>query len=108
MQFLIRPESLTWLHPTDKLPIAAPHLVGEMEVLVPMAGLIDKEVEIVRLDKEIERKQKDLSRSEAKIANPNFVDRAPPEVVGKERDKVLDLKSALQKLQHQRRRIDSL
>jgi len=108
LQFLIRPESLTWLHPTDKLPIAAPHLVGEMEVLVPMAGLIDKEVEIVRLDKEIERKQKDLSRSEAKIANPNFVDRAPPEVVGKERDKVLDLKSALQKLQHQRRRIDSL
>lgn len=108
LQFLIRPTSLTWLNTTDKLPIAATHLVGEMQVLVPMAGLIDKAAEITRLDKAIERKQKDLSRSEAKISNPKFVDRAPTEVVQKERDKVLDCNSALQKLLHQRHRIDSL
>ena len=108
LQFLIRPSSLTWLNPTEKLPISATHLVGEMEVLVPMAGLIDKEAEIVRLDKEIERKRSDLSRAEAKMGNPSFVDRAPAQVVQKERDKALDLSSALQKLQHQRSRIESL
>jgi valyl-tRNA synthetase len=108
LQFLIRPASLTWLDAGDELPIASPHLVGEMQVLVPMAGLIDKGAEIGRLDKEIARKQKDLSRSEGKINNPSFVDRAPAEVVQKERSKLLDLQSALQKLELQRQRIDSL
>lgn len=108
LQFLIRPSSMTWLDPGDELPIAATHLVGEMQVLVPLAGLIDKAAELVRLDKEIVRKQKDLTRSEGKINNSNFVDKAPAEVVQKERDKVLDLKSALQKLLQQRHRIDSL
>jgi len=108
LEFLIRPSDLTWLNPADKLPIAATHLVGEMQVLVPMAGLIDKTAEIIRLDKEIDRKQKDLSRSEGKINNPNFIGKAPTEVVQKEKDKVLDLHSALQKLQHLRQRIESL
>ena len=102
LQFLVRPESLTWLDEGDEKPLAATALVGEMELLVPMAGLIDKDAELARLDKEIDRKEKDRARTEGKINNPNFVEKAPEDVVQKERDKLQDLDSALQKLQEQR------
>ena len=102
LTFLVRPESLTWLDDNAEKPMSATALVGEMELLVPMAGLIDKEAELARLDKEIDRKQKDRAKTEGKINNPSFVEKAPEEVVQKERDKLLDLDSALEKLGEQR------
>jgi valyl-tRNA synthetase len=82
--------------------MSATALVGEMKLLVPMAGLIDKEAELIRLDKEIDRKQKDRAKTQGKINNPSFVEKAPEEVVQKERDKLQDLDSALEKLNEQR------
>ncbi|MBO6565275.1 MAG: valine--tRNA ligase [Pseudomonadales bacterium] len=102
LKFLVRPESLTWLDAGDDKPLAATALVGDMELLVPMAGLIDKDAELARLDKEIDRKEKDRARTEGKINNPNFVEKAPEDVVQKERDKLQELDNALQKLQEQR------
>jgi valyl-tRNA synthetase len=102
LSFLVRPESLTWLSENAEKPMSATALVGEMELLVPMAGLIDKEAELARLDKEIDRKQKDRVKTEGKINNPSFVEKAPEEVVQKERDKLQDLDSALEKLNEQR------
>ena len=102
LTFLVRPESLTWLGDNAEKPLSATALVGEMELLVPMAGLIDKEAELARLDKEIDRKQKDRAKTEGKINNPSFVEKAPEEVVQKERDKLQDLDSALEKLSEQR------
>ena len=108
LTFLVRPESLTWLGDNAEKPMSATALVGEMELLVPMAGLIDKEAELARLDKEIDRKQKDRAKTEGKINNPSFVEKAPEEVVQKERDKLQDLDSALQKLNEQRVSIDEI
>jgi valyl-tRNA synthetase len=88
--------------------MSATALVGEMELLVPMAGLIDKEAELARLDKEIDRKQKDRAKTEGKINNPSFVEKAPEEVVQKERDKLKDLDSALEKLNEQRVSISAI
>ena len=102
LSFLVRPESLTWLGDNAEKPMSATALVGEMKLLVPMAGLIDKEAELARLDKEIDRKQKDRGKTEGKINNPSFVEKAPDEVVQKERDKLQDLDSALEKLNEQR------
>jgi valyl-tRNA synthetase len=102
LSFLVRPESLTWLGDNAEKPMSATALVGEMELLVPMAGLIDKEAELARLDKEIDRKQRDREKTEGKINNPSFVEKAPEEVVQKERDKLQDLDSALEKLNEQR------
>jgi valyl-tRNA synthetase len=73
-----------------------------------MSGLIDKAAEITRLDKEIDKKLTEISRAEGKINNPSFVERAPADVVQKEKDKVLDLGSAIQQLQEQKQRIVSL
>jgi valyl-tRNA synthetase len=108
LEFLIKPEELTILPNDATLPVAATHLVGEMQLLVPMSGLIDKEVEISRLDKEIERMQKERVRADGKINNPNFVDKAPAEVVQKERDKLDELGSAIEKLQEQKVRMETL
>ena len=102
LSFLVRPESLTWLGDNAEKPMSATALVGEMKLLVPMAGLIDKEAELIRLDKEIDRKQKDRAKTQGKINNPSFVEKAPEEVVQKERDKLQDLDSALEKLNEQR------
>jgi valyl-tRNA synthetase len=108
LNFLIKPESLTWLSAGDETPVSATHLVGDMQVLVPMSGLIDKDAEVARLNREIDRKEKERTRAEGKINNPNFVDKAPSEIVQKEKDKVVDLGTALQQLIAQRERVDSL
>ncbi|MFT6038877.1 MAG: valyl-tRNA synthetase [Candidatus Azotimanducaceae bacterium] len=108
LTFLIKPERLEWLEAGDEAPVSATQLVGEMQLLVPMSGLIDKAAEITRLDKEIDKKLTEISRAEGKINNPSFVERAPADVVQKEKDKVLDLGSAIQQLQEQKKRIVSL
>ncbi len=108
LEFLVRPESMVWLEAGESKPPASTHLVGDMQLLVPLSGLIDKQAEVARLDKEIERKEKDLSRTQGKINNPNFIAKAPDDVVQKERDKLDAIISALDKLQEQRSDVDSL
>ena len=108
LERLARLETITWLDQGDKPPQAATALVGAMKILIPMAGLIDKEAELRRLAKEIEKLDRDLSRSEGKLANDSFVDRAPPEVVAKERARVAEFHAAKNKLLEQKARIETL
>ena len=108
LEFLIRPKSIEWRASGDDKPPSATHLVGEMELLVPLSDLIDKEAEISRLDKEIERKEKEKTRAQEKLGNTNFIDKAPNEVVQKERNKLAEIDSALEKLKRQKIEISSL
>ncbi len=78
-----------------------------MEILVPMAGLIDKEAEIERLSKEIDKLRK-VGRAEGKLKNPKFVDKAPQAVVDKEKAKLDDYRSQLAKLEEQLEKIKYL
>jgi len=66
-----------------------------------MAGFIDKEAEISRLNKEIEKLKKEAGRISGKLSNANFVDKAPAAVVDKEKEKLAGYESALEKLQIQ-------
>ncbi|RLQ21596.1 valine--tRNA ligase [Seongchinamella sediminis] len=102
---LAKLDELTWLAANDEAPVAATALVGELEILVPMAGLIDKSAELARLAKEIDKLEKELKRVQGKLANSAFVDRAPAAVVEKEREKLQAQEQALQQLQEQERRI---
>ena len=79
-----------------------------MQVLIPMAGLIDKDAELKRLDKEIARLEGDVTRTEAKLANPSFVDKAPAAVVQKERERMAESRAAIDKLRGQRAKIQAL
>ena len=108
LDFLARLESVTVLEAGEDAPESALALVDELEVRVPMAGLIDKEAERARLDKERRRLADDLARTEGKLANEAFVSRAPADVVQRERDKLAEGRSALARIDEQVARIERL
>ncbi|GAB5452034.1 MAG: valine--tRNA ligase [Halioglobus sp.] len=97
-----------WLADRNDAPAAATALAGELEILVPMAGLIDKDAEIGRLNKEIGKLENDVSRIEGKLGNASFVDRAPIDVVNKERDKLAAQQQALETLREKLQRIQTM
>jgi valyl-tRNA synthetase len=101
-------DKITWLNANDSAPMSATSLIGDMEILVPMAGLIDKNAEITRLNKEIDKINNEMARVDGKLNNPKFVDKAPAEVVQKERDKLTDMSAALAKLKDQEKKISEL
>lgn len=101
-------EEITWLAEGDKAPLAATALVGEMEVLIPMAGNIDVTAELNRLTKAFEKNQKELDRVAGKLNNPKFTDKAPAEVIEKEKAKLADFESTAAKLSEQIEAIKAL
>ncbi|WP_280540632.1 valine--tRNA ligase [Chromohalobacter sp. 11-W] len=105
---LAKLDSITWLDDPDQAPLAATQLVGDMEVLVPMAGLIDKDVELARLAKEIDKQDKFIGGIEKKLGNESFISKAPAEVVEKERAKLADAQASRQHLSEQRDKIAAL
>ncbi len=80
---------------------AAVALAGDLELRVPLAGVIDKEAERARLEREIARRDKDLARVSGKLGNPDFVARAPAPVVERERGRLRDLELELGRLREQ-------
>nr|MCS5557798.1 valine--tRNA ligase [Oceanospirillaceae bacterium] len=110
-QFLIKLtklESITLLDVGTEAPLSATALVGELEVLVPMAGLIDKGAELARLNKELGRLQGEIKRLGGKLGNAKFVDKAPAQVIEKERAKLRDAESAASTLQQQVAKIQAI
>jgi valyl-tRNA synthetase len=68
------------------------------ECYLPLEGLIDLEAERTRLDKEIDKTDKEVSRCEAKLGKPSFVDRAPEAVVAQERERLAEWQAKLAQL----------
>jgi valyl-tRNA synthetase len=100
--FLSRLANLESIIPLEgKAPASATALVGKMEILIPLEGLIDKEAEIKRLDKEIAKLEKTIKQSAGKLSNENYTAKAPAEVVEKERTKLAEMEQALSQLQEQ-------
>ena len=105
LQKIGRLASITWLDNEESTPESAIALVGEMKILIPMAGLIDKDAELARLEKEILKINNDLPRIKGKLSNPTFVDKAPPAVIDKEKAKLAELCSVLSNLEQQHAKI---
>jgi len=103
-----RVESISVLDENETAPESAISLLGEMKILIPMAGLIDKGAEIARLEKEIQKINKDLPRIEGKLNNPKFIDKAPETVIAKEKEKLDTLQSSVQNLEEQLSKIIKL
>ncbi len=98
---LAKIESAQWLQKGDDAPDSATALCGEMQILIPLAGLIDKDAETARLNKEIEKMQKGLSGLEGRLNNPSFTDKAPADVVEQVKKQAEEQKMALQQLEQQ-------
>lgn len=101
LKSLAKLESITWLNAGDDIPQSATQLVGTMEVLVPMKGLINKEEEIDRLQKKISKLEVDIQKISGKLSNAKFVDNAPQDVVAKEKEKMEEFQLAYNKLNEQ-------
>ena len=103
-QFLIKLaklESVSWLDDPESAPPSSMQVVGDMEVLVPMAGLIDVDAELARLGKELDKQEKEIGRLSGKLGNTKFLDNAPLEVVAKEKEKLSNAETTLNQLQDQ-------
>ena len=105
---LCKLQSIRWLADGETAPMAATALVGDLRILVPMAGLIDVGAERARLDKEITRRAQDVERLRAKLGNASFTAKAPADVVAKEREKLADGEQAVATLRAQRVALDAL
>ncbi|ENL3561531.1 valine--tRNA ligase [Yersinia enterocolitica] len=108
IQSLARLSSLTLLPEGDKGPVSVTKLVEGAEVLIPMAGLIDKATELERLAKEVTKLEAEIERIEGKLSNEGFVARAPEAVVAKERERMAACAEAKQKLIEQQATIAAL
>ncbi|MFD0965393.1 valine--tRNA ligase [Seminibacterium arietis] len=92
----------------EEAPLSVTKLVDSAEILIPMAGFINKENELSRLTKEIEKLQNEVTRIENKLSNQSFVDKAPEQVITKEREKMQGYLEGVEKLKQQYNAIESL
>jgi valyl-tRNA synthetase len=105
---LAKLESVRILDADEQTPACATALVAKSELMIPMAGLIDKDAELARLEGEVKKTQGEIKRLEGKLNNQGFVAKAPEAVVAKEREKLDGYKETLIKLEEQKATIAAL
>ena len=99
---LAKLESMTILSDGETAPMSTTQLVGEMELLIPMAGLIDVAAEVARIDKQLDKLNADIKRIDGKLSNEGFVAKAPAAVIEKERAKQVEFQRDIDKLNEQK------
>lgn len=105
---LAKLESVRVLAAGETTPACATALVAKSELMIPMAGLIDKDAELARLAKEVAKTEGEIKRIEGKLGNEGFVAKAPEQVIAKEREKLEGYKDTLAKLEEQKATIAAL
>ncbi|MGG5571745.1 valine--tRNA ligase [Vibrio diazotrophicus] len=105
---LAKLESVRVLAAGETTPACATALVAKSELMIPMAGLIDKDAELARLAKEVAKTEGEIKRIEGKLGNEGFVAKAPEAVIAKEREKLEGYKDTLAKLEEQKATIAAL
>jgi valyl-tRNA synthetase len=103
LKFLLKLEFITIIAAGDEPPPAAPAVVGDLQLFVPLEGLVDLDAERARLDKEIVKVASEKDKSEAKLAK--FGGNVPPAVVEQERVRLAEWTAKLDALQAQRARL---
>ncbi len=101
-------ESARPLESGEPAPIAAAALVGELTLLVPMAGLIEPASELLRLDRRLQKIEQELQKARGKLANDNFVSHAPSAVVEQERQRLDEFERARAALMRHREQVRAL
>jgi valyl-tRNA synthetase len=99
--FLARVESQRWLEAGEAEPAASTAIVGELKILIPLAGLIDVGAEKARLEKEIKRVEGEIAKCHAKLGNESFVANAPAAVVDEMKQRQADFTTMLAGLREQ-------
>ena len=105
---LAKVASITIAKSGEEQPPTLSALAGTIEVMVPMAGVIDVDKELARLDKELDRLTAERGRLAGKLSNDNFVARAPADVVDKERAKLADIETSISSITTQKSKMEEL
>jgi valyl-tRNA synthetase len=105
---LAKVSGITVLSGEEPPPASLMALCGDLEIRVPMAGVIDIEAELKRLDKEIYRQREEVAKLEGKLSNNAFTERAPADIVEAEKHKKEQAETALATLGRQRTQIEEL
>ena len=105
---LAKMESITWLEKGEPAPESATALVNNMKILIPLGSLINKQAELEKLNKEMNKIQRDLEKAKTKLANTDFVERAPQAVVQQEQRRVQEFEAALANLKTQHSKVEGL
>lgn len=108
LQAMAKLERVEVLEAGSEAPFSVTKLVGGTELLIPMAGFIDKATELARLTKELEKLNGEIARIENKLSNEAFVAKAPEQVIAKEREKMQGYQEAIAKVQAQYQAIEAL
>jgi valyl-tRNA synthetase len=103
-----RIQSSVWVDDDADTGQCAVALVGDLKVLIPLAGLVDVEEELSRLSRQLERESSELRKSEGKLSNQRFVENAPEAVVEQERQRLVTHKANVENLHAQVRQLESL
>ena len=98
-------ESVNVVTQSDDTPESATALVGDMRVLIPLGSFIDANAEIRRLNKELEKAEKDITGVEGRLNNKAFVDKAPEAVINKAKQQMADAKKSKTMLLEQIKRM---
>lgn len=83
----------------EKPKVSASSVLGEMDLIIPLEGLMDFEEERNRVEKELKKIEKDLIFLDKKLSNPNFVKKAPAEVIEKDEHRKTSLSEKQAKLE---------
>lgn len=92
----------------DPRAVYASTLVDDIEILIPMSGLIDKEAELARLDKELLKLNKDIEYAQNKLNSSDFREKAPAELIATMQEKLQQTQTAIEKLQMHRKNIAAI
>ena len=108
LKFVGRVNEISILENESDAPESAVALIGDLKILIPLAGLIDKQAELARLNREIEKAEANIQRTRGKLSNASFTDKAPPVVVEKEREKLAQGETLIENLNAQLLKIQAL
>ncbi len=105
---LSKVSDISHLAPQTDIPVCASAIVGDLELLIPIADLIDKDAELTRLNKELIKLEKDIAFAENKLHNPTFTTKAPADIIASIEEKLIQAKLAKEKLMQHRAKIELL
>jgi len=101
LKTMARLDQVNQLTDGQEEPPSATALMGEMKILIPLAGLIDKAEETKRINKQIDKIKQEIKRGTGKLNNEKFTNKAPEHLVQTERDKLQANQNTLTELEQQ-------
>ncbi len=105
---MTRLSSFTVVMKSEKPDDAATYIYKDLEIFVPLKGLVDVESELAKLDKEKKKVEAKLKQVNGKLSNEKFLANAPDAVVQKEQDKKNDLDARLLKIDEAAQRLEKM